>query len=979
MGSLAYTLARSHDWKNSVRFSMMLRTAVREAGPDSEVAVWRDELETDWVEIASGALWNVPDGRIYADALAAGEAILKKAQDGKDARMQGNVLHGLGTLNLDPWFGNRSSETYQSEHVQWFQRAWHDSWDGTPDVQNIPKPLPQPEQALEKAENYYRAAAEIRTGEVQARSLKALAQTLMWRVRFDKKERKAEIEDVIDRALAVLDAPNQPALFTELLSYLTKIDSTRTPDAVEGLLQESPDALMRRFGSEATLNTYFYLADFLVAASPARAVSLVQEVAHIFAAGGEANQKRFWQLQLRAFIAAYTPKQDTIERPEDPEARRDFVRNLALATLKRGAEESWNERRMAAEMIRLSRMTTPTDEEQLGVDLIRQALELAPLTLAPFRDALNFLRAFFLVNCGSNAFYAKNFAEAVTSYAAAINGFLELSAFQAAGETLQKLADIAQQGGASGAIATLEALAPHALTLQTSLGDSGLVGVRHACDRAITALVEGSFNPATLTHLWQLAKGLQFGAFLTSGASHLLTRGPDEETLLTQIDELRAEAGSEPVLPSALQGALQNELILLAPYSRSSIQLEGKTAAERLANLEYRYEELIDRRLRTLAGKEASAIIAPEDMRDGIDPETVLLDLLEVFDKGGASRLLYALWTREDVTFHSREISPHGSGHFIAQGIKIEHSALAEKVQATRASLRDDPAAGSTLSQAAMEDLEYMGDLLLGPIWEQLTELKTKKGKKHLCIAPHGSLHYLPFHLLLIGGNPLADSWAVTYVPNTRILLANRGAQSIRRFRTPGPTAIGLSFEGTEEPLLEAVTEARDIAKEGHGSTLLNDEATEAAVHGALRGSRMVHIATHGLLPSGAAAFQLISLAPGDGGDGILYAHELAGRDLRGLSLVTLSACETALGRFDIGDNLRGFPANLFLAGAEAVVGTLWPVETSAASTFFRVMYRELAQNPSRLAAFTTAQQETRQDHSEFRDWGAFYYSGDWA
>jgi CHAT domain-containing protein len=336
------------------------------------------------------------------------------------------------------------------------------------------------------------------------------------------------------------------------------------------------------------------------------------------------------------------------------------------------------------------------------------------------------------------------------------------------------------------------------------------------------------------------------------------------------------------------------------------------------------------------------------------------------------------VWTHEEVTFHPRRIGKHGGSHVVVDGVRIEITALGEKVRATRRSLLDDPPKGEALSGAAREDLEFLGDYFLSPIWEKLTELKTRKGKKHLCIAPHGPLHYLAFHLLLIEGKPLTDSWDVTYVPNTRILLANRGRQTIRRFRRPGPMAVGVSFEGTDAPLLEAVTEARDIATEGRGSTLLNDEATEAAVHNSLRTASMVHIATHGSLPSGAAAFQLISLAPGDGGDGILYAHELAGRDLRGLSLVTLSACETALGRFDAGDNLRGFLANLFLAGAEAVVGTLWPVETLAASTFFRAMYRELARNSSRMAAFIAAQDETRQQHPEFRDWGAFYYSGNW-
>jgi hypothetical protein len=977
LGSLAHSLARRQEWRAAVQFSMMLRTAVRAAGPDSELAATLDALDADWVEIASVALWHVPDARIFADALAAGEAVRKRAHDAKDERVEGRVLNSLGTLHLDPWFANRTSETYLSEHYHWFRRAESDSWDGEPFVLERPAPLPTKEQALETAEKYYREAAKFRGGEALARTLKALAQTLLWRNKLDKKDRKAQIEKVVDQALSVVDPRETPALFAELLFQQSSIDQTRIPDAVEALLNESPDRLVRRFGYDVTLDVYYYIAAALTSVAPARALSLAQDVAHVFAASDdEAVRSRFLRLQVSAFINAAAPGDATKrETPAKSEAQPEPVKELLLAAIKRAEQESWNERQVAAELIRLAQATTMTDEEPLGIDLIGKAEQIAPLTLTPFRDALAHLRAMLLVNCGSIAYHASDLATAAADYAEAIAEYLELRFPKQAGMVLERLADVAPRGGATGAIATLESLTPHAITLQTLLGDDGMVGVRRVCDGAITSLIAGSFNVETLTGLWQLAKGLQFGAFLTSGVGHRFARAKDEATLLDQIAALRPEAAAEP----APGGLWEGEEILLTPYSRSSIRLEGRTAPERLANLEVEFEERIDRQLRALVGNEKSTIIAPEDLRDGITPETVLLDMLEVKDATGKSLLLYALWTREDVSFQAIRLNNMGGAYITVDGVKLVISALSSMTQATRSSLREDPPAGHMISDAATDDLKYVSDVLLMPVWPQLTALAASRGKRHLCIAPHGPLHYLPFHLLLVEGKPLVDYWSVSYLPNTRILLANRGAQTVRRFRKAGPTAVGLSFEGTDDPLLEAVTEARDIAKEGRGSTLLNDQATERAVLDALRASQMVHVATHGAFPSGAAAFQRIFLAPEDDSDGTLYAHELLGRDIRGLSLVTLSACETALGRFDVGDNLRGLPANLFLAGAEAIVGTLWPVETTTAGAFFRAMYRALAQNETRLAAFAYAQREARKAHPEFRDWGAFYYSGAWA
>jgi CHAT domain-containing protein len=127
-----------------------------------------------------------------------------------------------------------------------------------------------------------------------------------------------------------------------------------------------------------------------------------------------------------------------------------------------------------------------------------------------------------------------------------------------------------------------------------------------------------------------------------------------------------------------------------------------------------------------------------------------------------------------------------------------------------------------------------------------------------------------------------------------------------------------------------------------------------------------------------APAFQAVQLAPSEGDDGRLRAADLLALDLNGLELVTLSACESALVRFDHADNPRGLAPTLLLRGADAVVGTLWPVKARVAETFFPALYGELSRNTGLLDAYALAMQRTRRTHSELRDWGAFYFMGDW-
>jgi len=145
------------------------------------------------------------------------------------------------------------------------------------------------------------------------------------------------------------------------------------------------------------------------------------------------------------------------------------------------------------------------------------------------------------------------------------------------------------------------------------------------------------------------------------------------------------------------------------------------------------------------------------------------------------------------------------------------------------------------------------------------------------------------------------------------------------------------------------------------------------AVLDGLRTARYVHIAAHGRHNVDAASFQSILLA---GSPGRLAAHRISACDLRGLALVTLSACETGLGRFDRGDNLRGIPAALLLSGVRSVIGTLWSVSSAAATVFFTALYGALSQGDQVANAYRTAQASTREALPAYADWGAFVLIG---
>jgi CHAT domain-containing protein/Tfp pilus assembly protein PilF len=120
--------------------------------------------------------------------------------------------------------------------------------------------------------------------------------------------------------------------------------------------------------------------------------------------------------------------------------------------------------------------------------------------------------------------------------------------------------------------------------------------------------------------------------------------------------------------------------------------------------------------------------------------------------------------------------------------------------------------------------------------------------------------------------------------------------------------------------------------------------------------------------------------------DGLLTAEEVSWLDLRGCELVTLSACSTGLGVERSGEGMLGLRRSFRMAGAEAVVASLWAVDDEATSELMVEFYRRwLVDGRSRADALREAQLEMlRRCRERFRGdgapfyWAAFVLDGDW-
>ncbi|HEY8461988.1 MAG TPA: CHAT domain-containing protein, partial [Blastocatellia bacterium] len=206
-----------------------------------------------------------------------------------------------------------------------------------------------------------------------------------------------------------------------------------------------------------------------------------------------------------------------------------------------------------------------------------------------------------------------------------------------------------------------------------------------------------------------------------------------------------------------------------------------------------------------------------------------------------------------------------------------------------------------------------------------------------------------------------------------RLLVETTGA-------APGELRISrLPFTGLEAERILS------LAPAGAGMKALAFKANRAAVtSGRLSQYRYVHFATHGLADSERPELSTIVLSlydeRGRPQDGFLRAHEVYNLDLPA-ELVTLSACETGLGKLTRGEGLVSLTRGFMYAGAARVAVSLWSVNDRATAELMTKFYRRMLANGERpAAALRAAQVEMWRDkrwESPYY-WAAFILQGEW-
>jgi CHAT domain-containing protein len=162
---------------------------------------------------------------------------------------------------------------------------------------------------------------------------------------------------------------------------------------------------------------------------------------------------------------------------------------------------------------------------------------------------------------------------------------------------------------------------------------------------------------------------------------------------------------------------------------------------------------------------------------------------------------------------------------------------------------------------------------------------------------------------------------------------------------------------------------------------LLGTSTTEAAFKAAkLAEYRVIHLAVHGFadptFPDRAALVLLSDRSAGE--DGFLQASEIV--QLRfDADLVILSACDTAVGPLQGQEGIANLSKAFLLAGARAVVSTLWQIDDSSSLFLMKRFYAHLLEKRSPASALTAAKRDMLRTFGQKAvpyQWAAFTIEG---
>ncbi|MDB5271795.1 MAG: hypothetical protein JWO58_162 [Chitinophagaceae bacterium] len=255
----------------------------------------------------------------------------------------------------------------------------------------------------------------------------------------------------------------------------------------------------------------------------------------------------------------------------------------------------------------------------------------------------------------------------------------------------------------------------------------------------------------------------------------------------------------------------------------------------------------------------------------------------------------------------------------------------------------------------------------------------------NLIVIPDGRLSAIPFEALFTNKASASQPFpfllrhaAISYDYSASLYL-----ESLQKSKTSCANGnvllcAPISFQGTMPDLPGTRQEVLGLtdAFQHQGFTVqsfLNEQANEGALKNASRNDwSFIHLATHGLVNETDPDLSKIIFHPTKDDDGDLHSGEIYTLHLK-TELITLSACQTGLGKVTKGEGLIGLSRALLYAGANNIIVSLWNVSDQATGQLMDKLYNNILQNTSCIS-YAKALQKAKLDLMQTKEFSDPYF-----
>jgi len=226
-------------------------------------------------------------------------------------------------------------------------------------------------------------------------------------------------------------------------------------------------------------------------------------------------------------------------------------------------------------------------------------------------------------------------------------------------------------------------------------------------------------------------------------------------------------------------------------------------------------------------------------------------------------------------------------------------------------------------------------------------------------------------HATLIGFPNYGDKGTISQLPGTKAeidniyLILKRSGYTIDKYVSNSASEENLKYS-FDPSILHIAT---------HGYFLNDSQVRENQVFGIepLKASENPLLRSGLFFSHAESAIDLTtSIDNRSSNNGVLTAYEAMNLHLNGTEIVVLSACETGLGDVKSGEGVYGLQRALQIAGADAVMMSLWKVDDRATRDLMVQFYTEWVKLGNKHQAFKKAQLNVKSKYPRPYYWGSF-------